>query len=434
MNSRHTSSVPKNVVFLRLRYCDSRCSQTCRRRCQTSRRRSQTWRSCSQTCCGRSQTCRRRSQTCNRRSQVFPGAPKVLSGAPRCSQTYHNHSHGTPVPVIRDLRDSKGRPECPRMVWYSLEIDTSKFTLHILSDTPGDFQRLKYILLMLGHAERRVLHSAHCHSTSSCPSSWSHTAYICTVHGSQMGSRYCFVGSSQGNHEHRISITQQGITQQSAGTGVCFFPRWRRWRWLRLRVWDVFNVFEVVNTVQVLDWIIGRVDFTTLGGFNASGCTTNSQILLVCNLKVLRIVWFDTFKSPAVWGELLSACKFRTTEWGLLWYCWRHARSGVYTGEKDKHWCWAWAAWCGFKLMILSANLRDILSLNTITRRYLTCQELQIHCIHNVPYYYEQSIANTKPIHEINPEQSKNLAMHVIINAWDTSIQTKETNKTKTRP
>jgi len=32
----------------------------------------------------------------------LPGAPKVLSGAPTCSQTYHNHSHGTPVPVIRD--------------------------------------------------------------------------------------------------------------------------------------------------------------------------------------------------------------------------------------------------------------------------------------------------------------------------------------------
>jgi len=32
----------------------------------------------------------------------LPGAPKVLSGASRCSQTCHNHSHGTPVAVIRD--------------------------------------------------------------------------------------------------------------------------------------------------------------------------------------------------------------------------------------------------------------------------------------------------------------------------------------------
>ena len=81
-------------------------------------------------------------------SPAFPGAPKVLSGAPRCSQTYHNHSHGSPVAVIRDPSHSEGRPECPPRVWYSLEIDPSKFTLHILSDTPGVFQWLKYILLM----------------------------------------------------------------------------------------------------------------------------------------------------------------------------------------------------------------------------------------------------------------------------------------------
>jgi len=35
-------------------------------------------------------------------SLTLRGASKVLSGAPTCSQTYHNHSHGTPVPVIRD--------------------------------------------------------------------------------------------------------------------------------------------------------------------------------------------------------------------------------------------------------------------------------------------------------------------------------------------
>jgi len=89
------------------------------------------------------------SQACPWCSQMLPAAPKVLSGTPRCSQTYHNHSHGTPVAVIRDPRYSEGRQECPPMVWYSPEIDTSKFTLHILSDTPGVFQWLKYILLML---------------------------------------------------------------------------------------------------------------------------------------------------------------------------------------------------------------------------------------------------------------------------------------------
>jgi len=95
-----------------------------------------------------SQACRRRSQAYPGRSQVLPGASKVLSSAPRYSQTYHHHSHGTPVAVIRDPSYSEGRLECPPRVWYSPEIDSSKFTFHILSDTPGVFQWLKYILLM----------------------------------------------------------------------------------------------------------------------------------------------------------------------------------------------------------------------------------------------------------------------------------------------
>jgi len=81
-------------------------------------------------------------------SPALPGAPKVLSASPRCSQTYHNHSPGTPVVVIWDPSYSEGRQECPPRVWYSPEIDASKITLHILSDTPGVFQWLKYILLM----------------------------------------------------------------------------------------------------------------------------------------------------------------------------------------------------------------------------------------------------------------------------------------------
>jgi len=83
-------------------YCDSRCSQSFR------------W--CSEACRRRTKTCRRRSQTCRQRSQVLPGAPKVLSGAPRCSQTCHNHSHGTAGQVIRDLSYSEGRLECPPRV------------------------------------------------------------------------------------------------------------------------------------------------------------------------------------------------------------------------------------------------------------------------------------------------------------------------------
>jgi len=81
-------------------------------------------------------------------SPVLPDAPKVLSSALRCSQTYHNHSHGTPVPVIWDPSYFESWQECPPRVWYSPEIDTSQFTLHILSDTAGVFQWLKYILLM----------------------------------------------------------------------------------------------------------------------------------------------------------------------------------------------------------------------------------------------------------------------------------------------
>jgi hypothetical protein len=42
------------------------------------------------------------------------------------------------------------------------------------------------------------------------------------------------------------------INQRSVSVGVYFHPRhW--WRWLRLRVCDVFNVFELGKCVQVFD-------------------------------------------------------------------------------------------------------------------------------------------------------------------------------------
>jgi len=63
---------------------------------------------------------------------------------------------GAPRLVVGAPSDSGGRQECPPRVWYSPEIDTSKFTLHILSDTPGGFQWLKYILRMLCNATRRL--------------------------------------------------------------------------------------------------------------------------------------------------------------------------------------------------------------------------------------------------------------------------------------
>jgi len=61
-------------------------------------------------------------------SPALPGPPKLVIGAPSYSE---------------------GRQECPPRVWYSPEIDASMLTLHILSDTPGGFQWLKYILLMM---------------------------------------------------------------------------------------------------------------------------------------------------------------------------------------------------------------------------------------------------------------------------------------------
>jgi len=133
------------------------CSQTCRRQSQKCR-----WHS--QSCCWRSQICRRRSQICHRcfqachqHSQVPPDTPNVVSSAPRCSETYHNHSHGTSVAVIRDPSYSEGLLVCPPMVCYSSEIDTFKFSLHILSDTPGCFRRLKYIWLILQKYRVRLL-------------------------------------------------------------------------------------------------------------------------------------------------------------------------------------------------------------------------------------------------------------------------------------
>jgi len=37
-------------------------------------------------------------------------------------------------------------------------------------------------------------------------------------------------------------------------------------------------------------------------------------------------------------------------------------------------------------------------------------------------------------MNQINPEQSKNLTAHVIVHVWDTSIETKESKETRTRP
>jgi hypothetical protein len=79
------------------------------------------------------------------------------------------------------------------------------------------------------------------------------------------------------------------MDQWSASAGVYICPR-QRWRWWRLSVWDVFNVFNVGKYVQFFDSIFVNVEFTTLSRFNASWRAANSQMLLACNLKVLRMV------------------------------------------------------------------------------------------------------------------------------------------------
>jgi len=104
------------------------------------------WRSLA--CCQHSQTYCRHSQTCPQHSQVLPGAPNVLSCAPTCTQTYQNHFYDPAVSVNSNPCYSKGQPEFPPKVWYSPEIEASKFTPHILSDTAEGFQYLQYILLM----------------------------------------------------------------------------------------------------------------------------------------------------------------------------------------------------------------------------------------------------------------------------------------------
>jgi len=90
-----------------------------------------------------------------RHSQVHPKFSPALRRAPKLIRITHivllyqsSEIPVTPIPVVRDHSYSEGLPEYPPRVWYSPEIDSSKFTLHILSNTPGVFQRLKYILLM----------------------------------------------------------------------------------------------------------------------------------------------------------------------------------------------------------------------------------------------------------------------------------------------
>ena len=66
-------------------------------------------------------------------------ALNILSGTLMCSQTTHDHSHGTPVPVIRDPSNSKHQQECHPMFKLSPDIDTAKI---ISTDPLKQFWRL----------------------------------------------------------------------------------------------------------------------------------------------------------------------------------------------------------------------------------------------------------------------------------------------------
>jgi len=74
-------------------------------------------------------------------SPALPGLSLSLSGPSRLVVVAPRLVTGTPSYF-------EGRQKCPPWVSYSPAIDASKFTLHILSDTPGGFQWLRYILLM----------------------------------------------------------------------------------------------------------------------------------------------------------------------------------------------------------------------------------------------------------------------------------------------
>jgi len=116
---------------------------------------------------------RRHSQVHPKFSPALQRAPKLITITPIILLYQSSEILVTPVAVVRDPSYSEGRPEYPPRVWYSPEIDASKFALHILSDTPGVFQRLKYILLMkLVSAMCRVFNRIHLLDSSETCQNW----------------------------------------------------------------------------------------------------------------------------------------------------------------------------------------------------------------------------------------------------------------------
>jgi len=102
--------------------------------------------------------------------QSLPGASGLVVGAPRL--------------VARASSYSEGQQECPRRVWYSPEIDASKFTLHILSDTPRGFHWVQYILLMLGSKGDRIWRGTRLWWITHIAWIYEHSAWVC-------GTKFC---------------------------------------------------------------------------------------------------------------------------------------------------------------------------------------------------------------------------------------------------
>jgi len=85
-------------------------------------------------------------------------------------------------------------------------------------------------------------------------------------------------------------------------------------------------------------------------------------------------------------------------EWGLLWHRRRPRRSGLFTVEWNESLWWAWAVRCGYAL--------------TILERFIEPQHHHVRSCKNTAFAMSRDPMNK---YSINPEQSKKLAMWVII-------------------
>jgi len=174
------------------------------------------------------------SQTALLWFEVLPDLSPVLAGGPRLVV-------GAPRPVASAPSYSEGRQECPPRVWYSPEIAASKFTLHILSDTPGGLQWLNYILLMY----ERLIPGQACLNTS---------AKCNYVTGSLWECLRVVEPESQGGQIPEFN----GPTQWPSGAPGSTWERWwqqweRRWQaWERRR--QAWEHLESVWEKQHLPW------------------------------------------------------------------------------------------------------------------------------------------------------------------------------------